>query len=170
LLLGSIGGIIRQVMESLQLMMWKNMKVYLDACCLNRPFDDQSQNRIRLESEAILIIMNRLHIKEWEWIGSDVLVAELKNTPDIEKRHYLSELTACVHLHVAVTEREIFRAAELEQFGFKAFDAMHIACAESADADVLLTTDDKMLKNAQREQDNLNFKIANPLCWLTEII
>lgn len=157
-------------MESLQLMMWKNMKVYLDACCLNRPFDDQSQNRIRLESEAILIIINRLHSKEWEWIGSDVLVAELENTPDIEKRNYLKELAACVHLNVAVAKSEISRAAELEQFGFKAFDAMHIACAESAEADVFLTTDDKLLKNAQREQNNLHVKAANPLSWLTEII
>ena len=32
-------------------------RIYLDVCCLNRPFDDQNQPRIRLESEAILIIL-----------------------------------------------------------------------------------------------------------------
>ena len=36
------------------------MKIYLDACCLNRPFDDQSQDRVRLEAEAILLILGRL--------------------------------------------------------------------------------------------------------------
>ncbi|XCN74374.1 MAG: hypothetical protein Q3M24_06415 [Candidatus Electrothrix aestuarii] len=41
------------------------MKIYLDACCFNRPFDDQRQNRIRLESEAIILIMERMHNKEW---------------------------------------------------------------------------------------------------------
>jgi hypothetical protein len=68
------------------------MKIYLDTCCLNRPFDDQSQNRIRLESEAIIIIMNKLHQGEWEWIGSEVLDIEVDNTTNIEKRHYLTKL------------------------------------------------------------------------------
>jgi hypothetical protein len=31
------------------------LRIYLDACCLNRPFDDQTQERIRLESEAVLL-------------------------------------------------------------------------------------------------------------------
>jgi hypothetical protein len=34
-------------------------RIYLDVCCLNRPFDDQCQERIRLESEAILLILER---------------------------------------------------------------------------------------------------------------
>lgn len=28
------------------------MRIYLDNCCFNRPFDDQKQLRIRLEAEA----------------------------------------------------------------------------------------------------------------------
>ena len=45
------------------------MKVYLDACCLNRPFDDQTQPRVRLEAEAISLILEKLHQAEWEWVG-----------------------------------------------------------------------------------------------------
>jgi len=146
------------------------MKIYLDACCLNRPFDDQNQNRIRLESEAILIIMNRMYSGEWEWIGSEVLVVELENTPDIEKRSYLTELVKGVHTNISLMEGEITRANELEKLGFKSFDAIHIACSESENADVFLTTDDKLLENAKREKDHLNIQIANPLSWLTEII
>ncbi len=146
------------------------MKIYMDACCLNRPFDDQSQNRIRLESEAILIIMNRMYTGDWEWIGSEVLVAELENTPNIEKRTDLTELAAGIQTNIALTEIEIIRANELENLGFKSFDAMHIACSESARADVFLTTDDKLLKKSKRERDNINVQIANPLSWLTEII
>ena len=40
------------------------MKVNLDACCLNRPFDDQTQIRIYLESEAVLTILYRCEIGE----------------------------------------------------------------------------------------------------------
>ena len=146
------------------------VKIYLDACCLNRPFDDQGQNRIRLESEAILIIINRMYTGEWKWIGSEVLVDELENTPDIEKRSYLTELAVGVHETVMIAKTDIMRANELENLGFKSFDAMHIACAERSTADVLLTTDDKLLKKADKERDNLKIKIANPLSWLMEKI
>ena len=33
------------------------MRIYLDMCCLKRPFDDQSQPRIRLETEAVLSLL-----------------------------------------------------------------------------------------------------------------
>ncbi len=145
------------------------MKIYLDACCLNRPFDDQSQNRVRLESEAILIILDRLH-DEWEWVGSEALVIELENTPDIEKRNYLIELSAGVHTNVKIEENEIERANDLINMGFKPYDAMHISCSESVNTDVFLTTDDKLLKIAERNKDEINVRIANPLSWVMEII
>ncbi len=72
--------------------------------------------------------------------------------------------------NINITENETKRANELENFGFKSFDAMHVACSESANVDVFLTTDDKLLKTAEREKDKLNIKISNPLSWLTEII
>ena len=29
------------------------MKIYMDVCCLNRPFDDQNQNRVRVVNPVI---------------------------------------------------------------------------------------------------------------------
>src|ERR1039457_5994001 len=49
------------------------MKLYLDVCCLNRPFDDQSQNRVRLEAEAILSILEMAQSDKLEIISSDVI-------------------------------------------------------------------------------------------------
>ncbi len=57
-------------------------KIYLDTCCLNRPFDDQTQERVRLEAEAVLAILSRIEKGEWNWIGSDVLADEIEQTPD----------------------------------------------------------------------------------------
>lgn len=148
----------------------KPMKIYLDACCLNRPFDDQTQNRIRLESEAIIIILNRLYKGEGVWIGSEVLEIEIENTPNIEKRNYLMKIVNYAHKSVPIQENETTRAKQLEKMGFGAFDAMHIACAESGNADIFLTTDDKLLKLANRIKDKLNVHVANPLFWLTEEI
>jgi hypothetical protein len=62
------------------------MKVYLDACCLNRPFDNQSQPRIRLEAKAISIILEKLHQSEWEWVGSEMLLHEVGQNPNLENR------------------------------------------------------------------------------------
>lgn len=59
--------------------------VQLDACCLNRPFDDQTQDRIRLEAEAVLLILGHVHRGEWRWIGSEVLHFEIAQNPDLER-------------------------------------------------------------------------------------
>ncbi len=55
----------------------KTWNIYLDACCLNRPFNDQTQDRIRLETEAIVLIMGHLQTDQWRWIGSEVLGTEI---------------------------------------------------------------------------------------------
>jgi hypothetical protein len=53
------------------------MKIYLDVCCLNRPFDDQTQDRVHLEAEAILSIFRRLEKNDWTWISSSVVLYEV---------------------------------------------------------------------------------------------
>ena len=61
------------------------------------------------------------------------------------------------------------RAAYLESLGFKLFDALHIACAESGSADVLLTTDDRMLRLAKRHSAQLQVYVENPYTWLQKV-
>jgi len=67
------------------------MKIYLDACCLNRPFDDQSQARIRVESEIIIFILSRIYEKEWEWIGSFLQQFEQGEGDYSKERHHSLE-------------------------------------------------------------------------------
>ena len=52
------------------------MKIYLDVSCLNRPFDDQAQVRIRLEAEAVLLILERFDDGAWEQVSSDMAAIE----------------------------------------------------------------------------------------------
>ncbi len=54
--------------------------------CLNRPFDDQEQERIHLESEAVRFILKHIRMGDFIWVGSSVLNLEIDRTPDIEKR------------------------------------------------------------------------------------
>ena len=65
------------------------MKIYLDNCCLNRPFDDQSQFRIRLESEAKLKIQDEIRVGSFELIWSYVLDYENSKNPFEERRKRL---------------------------------------------------------------------------------
>ena len=51
--------------------------IYRDVCCLNRPFDDQTQNRIHLEAEAVIIILTKLQDRHWQWISSQVVDFDL---------------------------------------------------------------------------------------------
>jgi predicted nucleic acid-binding protein len=142
--------------------------VYLDACCLNRPFDDQTQDRIRLESEAVLLILGHVHRGEWRWSGSEVLSFEIARNPDAERRRRVEVLVTSATESVSLAERVEHRGTELEALGFGAFDALHLACAEHAEVDVFLTTDDGLLRRVRRHRDEIRVRVENPLTWLNE--
>ncbi len=144
--------------------------LYLDTCCLNRPFDDQTQERIRLESEAVLAILSRIEKGEWDWVGSEVLVDEIEQTPDTQKLSRARLLSGFIKQMVEVGDAEVTRSRELQKEGFKEFDALHLACAETAKADVFLSTDDHLLKLAKRASKRLKVRVTNPLAWVEEMI
>ena len=146
------------------------MKVYLDNCVLSRPFDDQSQERIRLETEAIILLLARLERKEWIWLGSQALEIEIDKAPDVEQQSRLRRVNEFVSLTIEIGKRELKRASELQNLGFVGFDAVHLACAESGKADIFLTTDDRLLKLAKKLAKKLHVKVVNPLDWMKEII
>jgi predicted nucleic acid-binding protein len=141
-------------------------RIYLDACCLNRPFDDQSQDRIRLEAEAVILILAHIESGEWSWIGSEILLYEIEQTPDQERRARVLLLTKLVKHTILVGDEEVHRAEELEALGLSGYDALHLACAEAGRADVLLTTDMHFEKIAARSGERLQLAVKNPLVWL----
>lgn len=146
------------------------MRIYLDACCLNRPFDDQRQPRIRLEAEAISLILQKLHQREWEWVGSEVLTYELGQTVDVERKKRLLLLAGQSHQVVEITEKILKQAEKLEESGFDSYDAIHLASAEQAKVDVFLTTDDDIQRAANRNKELFSFVMANPVSWLEEVL
>jgi predicted nucleic acid-binding protein len=145
------------------------MKIYLDTCCLNRLSDRQIQERILQETEAVNIMLSNFRTKRWHWISSSVLQFEINQNPDLDQRVSLTTLLQLRHQIVFVGGEEILRGEELEGLGFKELDALHIACAESGNADILLTTDDRMLRRAKRYRAQLRVRVENPYTWLQEI-
>jgi len=145
------------------------MKIYLDVCCLNRPFDDQTRDRIHLESEAVVLILKNIRLRDWEWVSSEVVDHEIGQTPDMERRNRVGSLIRYAARTVLINKSIAKRALELEALGFGAYDALHLACAEQADVDVFLTTDDRLLRLSRECSGMLNVKVDNPLSWLKEV-
>ena len=143
--------------------------IYLDVCCLNRAFDKQTQERIRLETDAILYILAKFQNGEWQLLGSEAFDDELGNTPQGIRKRQMLNWAALASNKVSITTEIEARTMEIAEMGFKIYDALHIACAEVGNADVLLTTDDRMLRLARRRADLLQVKIRNPLQWLDEV-
>ena len=66
------------------------MRVYLDNCCFNRPFDDQRQTRVRLEAEAKLCIQEHIREGTLELAWSYILDFENTANPFKERRTTIS--------------------------------------------------------------------------------
>ena len=62
------------------------MRIYLDVCSFNRPFDDQSQIRIRLEAEAKLRIQEEIRSRKLQFIWSYILDYENTKNPYQERK------------------------------------------------------------------------------------
>jgi len=142
----------------------------MDVCCLNRPFDGLEQERIRLEADAVLGIFQRCQTGEWNLVNSDAIEFELENTPNREKAEQVASLLALAQTKIAYTETIDHRASVLIPLGFKFYDALHIAFAESAQATVMLTTDDRLLRKALNYQNTLSIAVSNPVTWLMTVI
>lgn len=142
------------------------MKIYLDACCLNRPFDDQSQDRIYIEAESILTILSRCQDGLWTLAGSDIIELELSKMPNPYKLAKVMELYSLHGPRLTINDRVKARSLEFQQFGLRLFDSIHLALAETFGQDVLLTTDDAFIKMAARFE--VDVPVKNPVVWLME--
>jgi predicted nucleic acid-binding protein len=145
------------------------LRVYLDACCLNRMTDDQSQARIRDEAEAIEAILRMVRAGSATWVSSAVLEIEIKRNPDADRRRDVASLLALANEVVVPQSPAAARAASLQSFGFDPFDALHLACAEEGRADVFLTTDDDLIRRARRRISEIRTRVMNPVSWYQEV-
>ncbi len=150
--------------------MIKNYRIYLDACCLNRPFDDQNQARIALETQAILTILRQCQSGRWQLINSAALEAELARMPNPEKLKNVKAILAIAKIKVVSTQWIETRSKELLTLGFSGYDAAHLASAERSCADIFLSTDDRLVRKAQQNVPLINIPVENPVSWLMKAI
>ncbi|MDK2409914.1 type II toxin-antitoxin system VapC family toxin [Aphanizomenon sp. PH219] len=146
--------------------MSKSYFIYLDVCCLNRPFDDWSYDRNRLEGEALIKIFKLVKSGKYKLVTSEAIQAELRKMTNIDKLKEIRELLKLVDYQIILNEEIDQRSQELEKLGFSLYDSFHVACAEYAKIDVLLTTDNRLLKKAIKYRNVLQVQLENPVTWL----
>jgi len=121
------------------------MKVYLDNCCFNRPFDDQSSLVVRLETEAKLHIQELVLKGKLQLLWSFVLDYENASNPFDEVRNRIAEWKKLASADCSLSKDVSDKALELVQLGLRQMDASHVACAIVMGAAYFLTVDKKIL-------------------------
>lgn len=125
------------------------MKIYLDTSVYNRPYDDQTQAKIYLETQAVLIIFYLIETQQVESVNSSVLEYENKKNPfPIIKNAIQNYLSKSCHFQT-LNESIKHRAKELEKERVTPIDALHVACFEASKSDYFLTCDKRLLNRCQ---------------------
>lgn len=145
------------------------MKIYLDNCCYNRILDDRSNSQIYYERNSVMLILELIEKEAVELVGSEMLVKEMNDLSDSYKKSVLQMIYGLCSEEIRVTSAILDRAEEIRHCSnIKYKDSIHLACAEAAKADALLTTDKKFINNGNRIK--INTRIMNPNQWLLEVL
>jgi len=145
------------------------LKIYLDNCCYNRPFDDLTQEKISLEARAIEAILRRHIAKEFKIYKSMAIDFEISKIKDYNKKRQVEDLYNSINLNdIEYTQEIKQRAIKLREYNIKDMDALHIAFAESVKANYIITTDRQMINASQKA--NLKVKVINPIEFIMEVV
>ncbi|MEH2457028.1 PIN domain-containing protein [Nostoc sp.] len=150
--------------------MSKIYKIYLDVCCLNRTLDDLEQFRIRMEAEAVTEIIQNCEDGKWILMNSDIIEFEVSQHSNSFKQEKVNSILNVANIYIQSTENIDLRAEELIKLSFKFHDALHLAFAEAGEADIFLTTDDRLFRKGKQFQNILKVEVGNPTIWLMNIL
>lgn len=144
------------------------MLLYLDMCCLSRPLDDRSQQRVEMEGDAILAILEFCDKGGAEWMLSEALEDEASQIKNAFRKDYVRAIFLMASGLQRVEPGVRLLADDFTARGLKELDALHLACAVTAKADYFCTCDDRLLKKA-RLLVVPPMKAVSPLELLTEL-
>lgn len=138
-------------------------RIYLNNSMLNRPFDDQGQARIKLETEALFQILSDIDSKKSKLILSEVTELENSKNPYYSVKIRIDELIAKAERKIRVNAGTKRQAKIFENAGLNGMDALHLAAAIQGKVDFLINCDDSFLKKAKKAMSDQAIKIINPI-------
>jgi predicted nucleic acid-binding protein len=140
------------------------MRIYLDNCCYNRPFDDQRQIRVFLETQAKLHIQKQIKDEKIELAISFISRYENSENPDTANSISIAGFfhRAAIYIGTENYKEILAKAGEFMKTNIKMKDATHLACAIKAKCDYFLTTDDILIKKYNEKE----IIVCNPITFL----
>ncbi len=138
--------------------------IYLDNCCFNRPFDDQSYLSIFLETYAKLAIQDLVNEKEIDLVWSFILDYENNANPDEVIKKEIFGWRNKAHKMVNRNSTLLNEAQKLKDTGFGNKDALHMAASIESNVDYFITVDKGILKKRNLIK---NLEIVNPIDFIT---
>ena len=142
----------------------KKYRIYMDNCCFNRPYDDQTQLRIYLETQAKLHVQSLVYERKIELVWSFILTFENSQNIFNAKKTSISQWENLSSSFVEKSEEIRLLAKEIMATGIKAADAAHVACAIAGNCDYFVTVDKRLLKYRDKR-----VIICNPIELINQI-
>ncbi len=136
------------------------MLTYLDICCFNRPFDDQTDLIVRLQTEAKLYVQDMIRGGALSLVWSAIMEVENAVNPDMNRKVAVGDWQKFGFVDGSISQRVESIADELVLTGVKPMDALHAACAFEAEADYFLTTDKALLRKMAKHD---RFRVVDPV-------
>lgn len=142
------------------------ISVYLDNCCYNRPYDEQDQPKVQLETQAKMLIQKMIIDKKLDLIYSYVSEYENSRNPNDYNRSSISDFFSNAVVYVDYSHKDEIQAemAEIMKTGVKKMDALQVASAIIGKSDYFLTTDKRLLKY---QSDKI--RIVNPIDFVRDV-
>jgi predicted nucleic acid-binding protein len=144
------------------------MRVYLDLCCLKRPFDSQTHPRVRLETEAVVALLGAPD-GQIRFIRSAAHALENAFNSVASRQEAVSQWLGLASLDLVPINELRLRSITLISLGFSKFDSLHLASAELSQADVFVTVDYPLLNRARRQSSRLTVRITDPIRLAEEV-
>lgn len=143
------------------------MKLYLDLCVYNRPFDYQGQERIALETGAFIYLIEQIEKGRYILVCSEALVYENKRNPDGVRRNRISSYFRLAKEFITLEKVDFERAKLLREMGFSDMDAIHISSAERLGIDFFITCDDSIVNLYRKNAEVIKVVVMNLLEFVT---
>ena len=141
------------------------MKIYLDNCCFNRPFDDQAFLTIKLETEAKLDIQAKIKSGHIGLAWSYILDFENNANPFIERKTEIQKWKEIASSFTGENAAILKKMNELTAMDLKSLDALHIACAIPLKCQSFLTVDKGILKKTKEYSE---IQVTDPINFIIE--
>jgi len=134
------------------------MKIYLDTCCFNRPYDEKNQLKIELETLAKINIQKEILEEKYDLVWSYIINYENSENPFNDRKESISDWESVAEKYVPFSDEALAKGKEIQLLGIKLKDALHLAYAIIGNCDYFLTCDNGILNK------NINeIKVINPI-------